>query len=240
MLSSIRIGNLTSSDNHKLISLAKNNIDFGKPALTYIKEKRRERKLGVEIDLDSSAYPLAWGRAMEGYVFQNHIETAYTMQSDQTIEHPDKIFCGTPDFVSEDTVADLKCPFTRGSFCDLVEIIESKSINVFKEEKPEYYFQLISNSILTGKKFGELIVWMPYQSEFLAIVEYIENINDPEMQKDIQFAHVALHGNHKKIPFLLDSGYYKNINRFRFEIPKEDQDLLMEKIKKAHSLLIAK
>jgi hypothetical protein len=232
-MDSTRIGLFTSSQIHNLMTVGVDRVSFGKPARAYIRNKIRETALGIELDLEKSTHELSWGRAVEGYCYDTHIELDYNIKSDKTIVHPSKMFCGTPDLESASCVADIKCPYTRNSFCDLVEIIESGSVEVFKKQNDEYYFQLVSNSILTNKDEAELIVFMPYAKEIPQIVEYIEVIDDFALQMDIQW---VIHTDIKRIPHIPDNSKYRNLYRFRFKVPNEDKDLLMENIHKADKL----
>lgn len=230
----VRIGLPTSSQAYKLMSKSKDGKGFGAPALGYIKEKKRELLLGIEMGLNATSHPLSWGSAMEGYVYDVHLDLDYALESKDTDVHESGLFCGTKDLVSENCVGDIKCPFTRSSFCDLVDIINSGSVEFFKKESPEYYWQLVSNSILTKKEYAELIVFTPYESEIPAIVEYIELIDDFELQRDIQW---VIHSDVSRIPHLPDNSGYKNIYRFKFLVPKEDKEELLEKIKIAHEII---
>jgi hypothetical protein len=138
--------------------------------------------------------------------------------------HESGLFCGTADILKGDCVGDIKCPFTRNSFCDIVDIIESNSVDIFKKENPEYYWQLVSNSILKNVPNAELIVFMPYEKEVADIIEYIDLIDDYEVQKNIQW---VIHSGLSSIPHIPDNSEYKNLYRIKFSVPKEDQLLLI-------------
>src|SRR3990167_1480765 len=163
-----RTGNFTSSQIGKLMTYGKDGKSFGKPALTYIDERNMERRLGRSLQTEISSRPTSWGHTLEGVVF-NILETNYKLSSDETITHPTiPFFCGRPDGVKYeeggkiDAVFDFKSPFTLKSFCLLVD---AKNIETLRETHPEgdtYYWQIVANSILTGAKFGEIIVFVPY------------------------------------------------------------------------------
>lgn len=233
-MDAIRIGKPTSSSIHKLMKRAKNGVDFGAPAFTYIKEKKRELRLGIEINVESSSHSTSWGRALEGYVYDTHIEPEYVLESTSTDIHSSGLWCGTKDLLKTNCVGDIKCPATRNSFCDLVEIIEAESIEQFKNDCPEYYWQLVSNSILTNVEYAELIVFMPFAKEIPAIIEYFDVMDDFEMQKDIQW---VIHSELKRIPHLPDDSKYNNLYRFKFLVPQEDKIELEETIIKATNLI---
>lgn len=223
-----RIGLFTSSQIYRLMGTPK-------PALTYIKEKQWERDLGIELQVETSTHPLSWGRAMEGYVHENHLEIEYELSSQKTTAHPSGLWCGTKDLLKKNCVGDIKCPSSRSTFCDLSDVLLSNDINLFKKEYPEYYWQLVSNSVLECVEFAELIVWMPYPSEKDAIIEYIEAIDDFQTQLDIQW---VLHTPITRLPFIPEGRKYKNVVRFEFEVPIEDKLLLETTVKVSSKQLI--
>jgi len=232
-----RIGNFTSSEIHKLLSKAKNGKDLGKPALTYIEDKNIEREMGISLGTETTARGLDWGKHCEQFAFDN-ISLAYTITSDVTVVHPEYPFwVGSADGYNTDTVFDLKCPMTRKSFFGLVagENIYSMR-DGFKRntaqysahtDADKYYWQLVSNAAILGKKYAELIVYMPYQSELQVIKEAAKDFyNWIHYAADIE------------LPYLPDGGKFKNINIIRFEVPQSDIDLLTECVTEAAKLLI--
>ena len=83
-----------------------------------------------------------------------------------------------------------------------------------------YYWQIVSNAIITGCDHGELIVYAPYKSELNLIRELAE-------MHDIGWIKFA---NDDELPWIHDGGYYKNINHMRFEIPQSDKDKLTARV----------
>jgi hypothetical protein len=237
ILNTQRLGNFTSSNIYKLLSKAKNGKDFGAPALTYIEECNIEREMGIYLGNETSARPLDWGKHCEQFAF-DHISTEYIITSDITTVHPTLPFwVGSADGYKEDTVFDLKCPMTRKSFFGLVagDNIQSMMMgftrNEFKykahTDAEKYYWQLVSNAIILGKKYAELIVYMPYQSELLTIKEAAKDFyNWIHYSADIE------------LPYLPDGGKFQNINIIRFEVPQTDIDLLTECVTEASKHLI--
>lgn len=252
--SPIRVGNFTSSNIYKLMTVSKSGTDFGVPAITYIHEKNLERKLGISLATEINAKELSWGNLNEDRAF-NLMGIDYTLSSTMTDTHPTIPFWrgskdGTKE-VANRAVIDFKCPFTRKSFCGLVMPLycgltgmeAMKAIrNGFKHEvegkEPEkypphpdgdkYYWQLVSNAILNNCNHAELIIYMPYQSELLEIGEAAKEI---EACKWMMYAP-------GEVPFIPDNGYFKNLNVISFEIPQEDKDLLTATILKAGKMLI--
>lgn len=224
----VRNGIFTSSQIYKLMGAPK-------PFQTYVQEKNWERKSGGAISVDVSSHPLSWGRVMEGYVYEKHIEFDYELSSQETTVHPSGLWCGTKDILKPGVVGDIKCPSSRGEFFKLSDILLSKSISLFRDEKPEYYWQLVSNSILENVPNAELIVWMPYESEYDDIIEYVELIDDLQNQLDIQW---VVHTPQERLPHIKEGFEYKNVVRFEFEVPFEDKISLKSNVEKASKLLL--
>jgi hypothetical protein len=235
-----RIGNFTSSEIVALMSNGKEKGTFGKPALTYIEKKNMERRLGRSIQAESEAKPLAWGNLLEGRVF-TLLGLEYKLCSKDTLDHPSiPYWKGSPDsekFDEGKTVVDYKCPITLGSFCKLVDPLYNgmtglAAINEIRDthdDGDKFYYQLVSNSILTGAKYAELIVYMPYKSE----LEEIKKLADGQPGLYwLQFA------SDDGLPYLPDGGYYKNINVIRFEVPEVDKKELTMRVRTAGSKLI--
>lgn len=235
-----RYGNFTSSGIWALMAVAKNKVDFGEKALTYIKTKQKERRLGRSISGETNAKPTSWGSHLESRVF-DLLGLEYTLTSTDTDIHPTiPYWSGSKDGTNENIeggcIIDIKCPFTLNSFCDLVDPIYEgltgmDAMNEVRERHTDgekYYWQLVSNAIINNCKFGELIVYVPYASELLEIGE--SSKGNPAMR--------WLEYSADEVPYLIDGGYYQNINKIRFEIPQADKDLLTEKVLKAGKLLI--
>jgi hypothetical protein len=219
---------------------------FGMPALKYIKQKGMERRLGRRIDVENNARPLQWGKCVESIPFEK-LGTAYKMCSADTIIHPEYDFwAGTPDMIKYENglrvVCDIKCPLTLESFCDFVDCItlvevdgvwvmdETATITKVREfhaDGETYYWQLVSNAILTGCNRAELVVYMPYESE----LQEVKNSAEFFGYQWIVFGHEC------ELPYLIDGGHYKNINVIPFDIPQSDIDLLTANVIKANSML---
>lgn len=209
-----RFGNFSSSEIWKLTTLAKNGVDFGKPALTYIQEKKFERLLGRSLNQESRSKYTEWGNICEKFVF-DLLPLDYQLISKVRYAHQTVPYWnGMPDCIAVDKVCDIKCPFTLLSF---VNQIESHKVGTFKKDYPEYYWQLVSNAILTDKKIIESIVFVPY-------FEQIQEI------KKIGFEYY----NDDQLPYLVNDINYKNINIFTYDLDINDVDLLTNLVKKAN------
>lgn len=253
-----RIGNFTSSEIWKLTTnptakAQKEGEVFGAPALTYILEKNMEREFGRSIDSETQARPLSWGKVCEKYVSENGeflpIGEGYSVNMDKTTVHPlYNFWAGSEDATKEDTVVDFKCPMTLKSFYLLVSFFAQTTsddecysgnlaIQHIRDNHPDgekFFWQLVSNSCIHDKKYAELIVFCPYQSELNAIREVASNYDAENLHpyQWISYAH------DEELPYLLDGGKFRNFNVIRFEIPQADKDFLTERVKLAAEKLI--
>lgn len=228
----LRIGNFTSSEIHRLTGSGKSKDSFGKVFETYVKEKNYERKLGRSLSTESGAKPLTWGKFCEFRAF-NLLGTEYILNSQETDLHPTiKFWSGSCDGIKSDgkTVIEIKCPFTLKAFCELIECETGEDV---KTNFPEYYWQILSNAIIKGCDKAELIVYVPYLSELEEIREETGGIDT--LQK--QFAWINFSEN-EELPYIVDGGYYKNINIIKFDINKDDVDFLTQRVIEAGKLLI--
>lgn len=257
-----RVGNFTSSEIVNLFSeptaaAKKEGKIFGAGAMTYISECNNERRLGRSISNESAAHPLTWGKACERRVF-DLLGTSYAEVSQESLVHP-KIdyWTGSPDGTIESdaglTVVEVKSPFTLGSFCTLVNPIyfglegleamkairegftdKTGMVHPKHKEGDTYYWQIISNAILTGAKFAEFVVFCPLFSTLNEIRSIAQDM-PPEVLGAYYW--LANSGN-DDIPWLVDGGFYQSLNKIRFEVPEEDKQLLTERVKLAGQLLI--
>lgn len=234
MNNELRFGRFTSSEIFRLMTEGKAKGSFGKPALTYISERNMERRLGRTLKNDVDARSCDWGLLCEGYVF-DMLSLEYSTQSKQTIVHPEiDYFSGSPDSVcygQYNTVVEIKAPWTLKAFCEIIDGWKANGIQGIRdghEQGEKYYWQLVANAILTDCKEGELIVFCPYQSEVMALMD--RGASD---YKWLEYASMD------SIPWLVDdNGYYKNLNKFRFPIPDADKKALHDRVLEAGKMLV--
>jgi hypothetical protein len=232
----------------------KKNIESwpGKAAITYISECNFERRLQKSLDKDTFAKPLIWGCLVEGLVF-DLLGMEYILTSSDTEVHPIiPWWVGSKDGIKHDegrTVMDIKAPFTEKSFCMLVEpiyrgltgmdamrfIMDGDPENDGEGKHPDgkkFYWQIVSNACISNCKYGELVVYCPYQSELPAIRFKAMQENNDSRNYWLSMA------NDDELPFIPDDGFYKNINIIRFEIPEGDKQLLTKRMLQGGKLLI--
>lgn len=227
-----RWGHFTSSEIWKLMTKDKSGKDFGKAALTYINHVKWELKLGRSITVEASSKATIWGQYAEAFVHKK-LGLEYKLCSTERIVHPEiSLWSGAPDCITNDAVCDIKCPELI-TFCGLLDAFENDNL---KKEYPEYYWQLISNAILTGKDFAELIPYVPYNTDLgvmrMLIEEYDGDI-DLDQLKRIYYAPEST------LAYLPDGCKIKDLHVFRFPVPNEDKEALTDNVIKAIEKLAA-
>lgn len=213
----MRNGNFTSSQIYRLLSKKKGAAD------EYILECNMERRLARALNSESSARPLQWGHLLEKYVSEYHLGLSYQIMLDETVAHPKYDFwVGSPDCKNklEGVVSDIKAPYTCKSFCQLVDGQSMEAIRENHKDGEKFFWQLVSNAILTDSRYAELLVFMPFFDELEKIKEMCEDMDDPA---DYYWIHTMPNS---KLPYLPPDSMYKNFNRIRFEVTKEDKDFL--------------
>lgn len=211
---------------------------FAAPGLTYIQEKRIERRMGRSLDTDVYSKAIAWGEFMEFWMFKQ-LGLDYQMIHKDTILHPTlgEYWAGTPDLKSPDTTGESKCyqPKKFALFTDALisDLPEPEKIQNLKENFSEEYWQVVSNSILLNTKFAELISFMPTTSMMKEIREEINNYEG----EDLWRYRFIVESKDEDLAVLPDDGYYNPINKYKFEVPQEDKDFLTHRVEESIKLL---
>lgn len=234
-----RVANFTSSQIYRLCGFDRSGKQPGKPFFEYIAEKAMEHRLKRSLDSEVSSRITSWGKFVEQRVF-NLLGTDYNLCSTETIKHPDILhWSGSPDglkFGPDEkpmVVYDIKCPSSLKSFCELVDGCDITKIRDTHKDGDKYYWQLVSNAILTGVTKAELIVYVPYQRELAEIREETSNYEGD--QNKIAWINWA---QDEDLPFLIEGAHYKNINIISFDVPSIDIDFLTERVKQASAELV--
>ena len=241
-----RTATFSSSAIYKLVKSGRSkDQNFSAIGLTYIKEKSYEVRLGQNLDSNQSSKATSWGNVVEAYAYSkiksDDLESTARIASDKRRKHPSLMWTGASDFESDTLVGDIKCPFTRKSFCEQVDIYEqvrNGNIEAFKAAKPEYYWQLVSNCILANKDFAMAVVYCPKEDDVLEILsesnlEYDANDSESLNQAKEKVKWLTL----EETPYLKNDCAYSDINSVKFKIPQEDKDFLTERVELAQKEL---
>ena len=231
-----RIGRFTSSQIWKLTTKDRKGIDFGAPALTYIEEKRAERTLGRSIDLGKGSSSTVWGQLMEYYCHKYELGLEYTLCSKTTLVHQKyKFWSGSPDFTKINTTGDIKCFEPKRFYVFSMNLMKLEngliSLDEFKKEEKEIYWQVVSNCILTGNSKGEFIVYTPTEKQLLEIIEdwevdnYVSGLNktlSEHLGLEFQYVHYLLRKPMYELPFIPEKIEFPNCTKVEIEIPTDD------------------
>lgn len=206
----------------------KNTWDYGASFYSYVKEKKREILAGRQVDNESKANASDWGNMCEAIVHEM-LPISYQLVNNDRYKHPDLPWTGAPDEIAgELLVGDIKSPFTLTSFLDVYEVLSYEDMaDALKNVKPEWYWQLISNSILTERPWCELILFMPKKS----------------MIKELIFEHSERSGywfhnkSEKSLPWTAEDSDIPALSRIPFIAPNEDIEFLTDRVRAATKLL---
>lgn len=238
-----RIGNFTSSEIAVLMgeptaAAKKAGEILSVPAKNYIKECNYERKLQRSISEDTNARPTSWGHLVELKAFEV-LGLEYKLASQETILHPTiDCWAGSPDGIkfeeSGNTVFDIKSPYTLKSYCQMYECktIEELRENYTYGEK--YFWQLVSNAILTDCKWAELVAFCPFKSELQSIRDTAAKLPE-EQQRHLYWIATSLDDD---LPYIPDGNpNYDHIHKIRFEVTQEMKEALTNRVIIASGLL---
>lgn len=191
-----RLGRFTSSELACLVADGKKKGELSASALTYIQEKRLERKFKCSLNDEARAFNLDWGHLVERYVYQNCFGIEWKLTSDHTFEHPDcpDHWAGSPDCITraKDRVADIKCPTSRKSFLTFADCKDIHEAIERHKDAIGYFWQLVSNACITGASCAELHLFMPHKAD-------LDKIRIMALGTDYEWI-----GRMERLPFLPD------------------------------------
>lgn len=260
---SLRLRAFTSSECYRLIPKGKRNMTddelaqyridnpkskaktiedgFTEAGMSYIMDKIYQTRMCAPVDSPDTGIASIWGLFCEKYVFQS-LPTEYELLGDVPHKHPiyGAFWVGSPDVKNHRLKAtgEIKCPYTRRSFCKLVEPIYRglkgiEAINYIRENHSDgekYYWQLVSNSCILGYDFAELIIFMPKESELEKLRDFLYCMKEDEQRK----YHRLWMMEDERIPFIPESSEYQSMNKILFEIPDADKELCRVRITDAY------
>lgn len=236
-----RVGRFTSSEVYNLIKMGsrkmtadelkkhkkenpgsrKTTIEdgFSQAGLSYIERKYYERKLKRSLDLGKYSQSGIWGLFLEQYVYSHFTGLQYLIISNETKINPKIPYhAGSTDLlVPTEKVSDIKC-FEPLKFCQIVECFQEKRVELFKEQFPKEYWQLVSNAMIYQVPKAESIIYMPNLEQLGEIKEMAYNYEGDDMWK---YRFIYENKNYQ-LPYIPKNSEYQSFNKFEFIVPEED------------------
>ena len=226
-----RHGQFSSSQVSALMSNGKTTGSEGVPFYKYIDQKKNEIKAGRQLSNQVRAVEFDWGNMCEAIAFAEINDFDYQLVSEKfRYQHPTFALTGVPDYLvkSKKKVGDIKCPWTLNSFFDLIKLDTAQKL---EKEKPEYFWQLVSNAILTGSEVCELAIFMPTKS----MISTIQHISEQSLMNEDSTKHYYFHKkNINEMPWTLDMA---TIHKMEFALTSEMVERFNFRLEKATNLL---
>lgn len=239
-----RKGVVTSSEIYKLIKKGRGKDSFSAPALTYIEEKRIERKLDRSLATNTWSKAIAWGHLMEKVCFDK-LEMYYDLVSTETREHHDPEFKdlwkGTPDYVVIEKVISEQKSYQLKNFALYTDCLMKKDIGLLRENFPQEYWQIVSNCCISNMEIGEAISFMPYKStleDLRTKLNETDILDEWDLGMPWKYRYI-IEDELIDLPYIEEGGYFKELTKFRFVIPEEDIEYLTERVREAGVLIRA-
>ena len=237
-----RAGNFSSSKINKLTKTSTGGKGFGVPALTYIEEKRMEKRLQRQLEKETTGRAAMWGQFIQHRVTNVLLDSGCKPTKDVRRAHPTvENWTGAEDYVRSEpfsAMGEIKC-FELKNF---VKTHEAATIGwaTLKDDCPEVAWQLVShvilglqNKVITEPK-AELTLYVPYLEELSAIRAEADQGDTPYEFQWIKYA------KDEELPYLIKGADFQNLTSFVFDIPKEDMDFLTSRVELANKFLNGK
>lgn len=176
----LRKGKITSSEISKILGEGKAKGDLlGATAKSYLMSRVSEKLGGFTERTENKA--TKWGTAMEPEAIKM-FENKFNVEVEEApfIEFM-KHYGGSPDgLIGYNGLIEVKSPYNSTNHFSYLLI---KSVEDFKRIKPEYYWQCVSNIIVTGRAYCTFITFDPRVEQGYQLGTFI--VQRSEVQEDI-------------------------------------------------------
>lgn len=184
-----RLGKFTASEIHKLMVKGRSKDQyFGQGALTYIQSKVAEIITG-ERTPDVSTNAIEYGRSMEPEafaVFEQLYPEAGAVHFGISVPefYPFGDFAGgSPDgFADPKAIIEIKCPYNSTNHIAHLLMNSAKDL---QSTSDEYYYQVQSNMLFTGKERCYFISYDPRVVQFEQRIKVLIIEANPDVQIEI-------------------------------------------------------
>jgi len=209
-----RLGMFTSSTISDLTSNGREKGEYGRPFYTLCEEKAMEVILKRGIENPMRVPATDWGNLCERFAFDLlPLDYAFNIKRYTHLNLP---WSGIPDSMNANHVGDIKCPFTLKSAFGMAMLRTGEEV---KEHVPDYYWQLVSNTILCNRSKAELDIFVP---KITRATEIMEEASSSESLIRFKMIH--------ELPFLPVDSDFPELTRIAFEIPESDMLFLEARI----------
>ena len=176
-----RLGYFSSSENWKLIGTGRKNT-FTDVGLTYIKNKLGEKMSGIPVESQDSKATI-WGKTYEPMAREWYCKR-FGMVVDEVgfMTHPAiKNFGGSPDGLTYKVgsgdnagILEIKCPEVYANHINHLRI---KSVEYFKDEFPQKYWQCVSNMVVCGLNYSDFVSFDPRMNSKMGMFVFRFELN---------------------------------------------------------------
>lgn len=178
----LRHGTFTASEIWKLMTEPRSKSEaVSKTAETYILEKVHEKLTG-KAKMGISNFATEWGIENEPVAMKWYAKlTGHSLSESVLCFHKElEGFSCTPDtFVNEDGLCEIKCPANGANHLKHCFITTDE---YFKKEHPEYYWQCISQMVITEKKWCDFLSFDPRINSDLGMFIYRLEFNNEDAE----------------------------------------------------------
>lgn len=236
-----RVARLTSSKISVLLVKGNGKYGFGAGAITYLNQKLMELDLGRGISLPVNKWEMNWGKLWEVWVHWQ-LGSEYELIIDRTTINPKMPWhSGSEDFqvnIEGGCISELKCYQMENHF-KYSKCLQKQSIEIFKNEFADEYWQIVSNSLIHNTKYGEAIAFMPTEENLIEMRQLVEGTDYIEKHiKDDPFKYKFIVDRDLwDLPFIPSHSDFPSMTKFRFEVPIDDKIRLIERLNKANKYL---
>lgn len=205
-----RCGFFSSSENWRLIGKGRKS-EFSDTGMTYIKNKLGEKISGMPVESQGSK-ATDWGTQFEPMAREWYCKR-YGMVVDEIgfVKHPTiENWGGSPDGLSykigsggEAGILEIKCPMVYANHIDHLCI---NSVEYFKENLPDKYWQCVSNMVVLGLTWTDFISFDPRMNSKMGLFVFHFDLikEDAELlQSRIELANAELKKIASQIGFVI-------------------------------------
>ena len=240
-----RIENFTSSQIFRLVG-----TDSVRE--TYLKEIRAERALKRSVDLGAYSQPMTWGKIFEAFYFiqEKYFPTGsgYSLCNKTTQVHKKyKFWAGSCDVEGRQDAGEIKCFYPEKYFLlasALLKLLKGEmTIEQFKKDFKEVYWQVVSNGIILNKPKCTIFAYIPTLEELRDCILLLRETNFAErLGLDPWMINFILDADDKdelyRLPYIdTEKSDFPNEVRFTFQPPAEDIILLTKTVIESEKLL---